>query len=75
MLNPNTEVSKPLYRIPLLFTESHTEENPISSAELFLSQCLRAGHGRTKFINIMTLIKIAQTKRMIVENSSERSCK
>jgi len=31
------EVSKSLYRIPLLFTESHTEEKPISSAELVLS--------------------------------------
>jgi hypothetical protein len=54
-------VSKTLYRIPLLFTESQTEEKPISSAELFLSSYLRASHVNTKFLNMMTLITIAQT--------------
>jgi hypothetical protein len=64
MLNHHTEVSKSLYHTPLLFAESHTEENPISSSEIFLLPYVRAGHGRTKFLNIMDLIKIAQIKRM-----------
>lgn len=50
------EVSKPLY---LLFTESHTEEKPISSAELVLSPYLRSDHGSSKFLNVMKLITIA----------------
>jgi hypothetical protein len=58
------EESKPLYRIPLFFTESHTEEKPISSAEFVLSPYLSAGHGSTKFLNNIMLIKIAQTQDM-----------
>jgi hypothetical protein len=57
MVKPHTEVSKPFCRIPLFFTETHTEENLISSEELVFSPYLMAGHGGTKFLNIMTLIK------------------